>query len=164
MFESTDRLSEELLQGLEALRGLGDGHWAALFDRQGVRLESPAADSDPAGDPPAATLRLFVRDHAAALFGIPAALQAGNELEDHFAAFAEEEFFLAFVNGKVAILVACADAQRIEDESGPLLRLLVDRLLRLEPRWRLDEQGRGILAARPRLDTVVIGRDDEAGA
>jgi hypothetical protein len=163
VFESSRRLREELLQGLEALIGLGDGRWAALFDRQGVHLESPIPESGSADDPQAA-LRLFVRDQAAALFGIPAALQAGRDLEDHFAAFAGEEFFLAFVNGRVGLLVACADAQRIEDESGPLLRLLVDRLLRLEPRWRLDEKGRGILAARPRLDTVVIGREDEADA
>jgi uncharacterized protein YxjI len=62
----------------------------------------------------------------------------------------------------VGLIVACRDAKRIEDGSGKLLSVLVDRLLRLNPAWRIDEKGRGIFAGRPRLDTVAIGRSADA--
>ena len=64
------------------------------------------------------------------------------------------------MNAKVGVLVACPDARQVQAESGKLLSVLVDRLLRLNSAWRLDEKGRGLFAGRPRLDTVVIGRPD----
>ena len=155
MFESSSRLQTDVADGLEALRRLGAGRYAALFDKRGVLLESP-----PGGEGGEAVLRRFLQTRAEALFRVPAALHSGEELEDHFAAWEDEEFFLAFVNGKVGLLVACADAKGLELGSGELLRLLVDRLLRLNPGWRLDEKGRGIFAVRPRLDTVAIGRPE----
>jgi hypothetical protein len=78
-------------------------------------------------------------------------------MQDHFADWEQDQFFLAFVNGKVGVLAVCAEAKRVEQESGPLLKALVDRLLRWNAVWRLDEKGRGFLAGRPRLDTVAIG-------
>jgi hypothetical protein len=58
----------------------------------------------------------------------------------------------------VAVLVACENAQHVEDEAGPLLTVLMDRLLRFNPAWRIDERGRGLFFGSPRLDTVVIER------
>ena len=153
MFESRSRLQTDVAEGLEALRGLGSGRYAALFDKRGVLMESPRG-----GEEGETALRGFLDTRAEALFRVPAALHSGEELEDHFAAWERDEFFLAFVNGKVGLLVACADASGLEQEAGELLRVLVDRLLRLNPGWRLDEKGRGIFAVRPRLDTVAIGR------
>jgi hypothetical protein len=154
MFESAGRLQEELARLLESLRALGEGRYAALFDPKGLLLESPQD-----GDQGEWALRSFLQKHAAALFRIPAALHdPSQEMEDAFEDWVDDEFFLAFVNGRVGLLVACPDAKRLEEESPRLLKALVDRLLRLNPTWRLDEKGRGLFAGRPRLDTVAVGR------
>jgi len=156
MFESRQRLHEEVLGLLEALRTLGEGRYAALFDRKGLLLETP-----PDGEKGEWALRGFVQKHAETLFRIPSALHDPEQaMDDAFEDWTDDEFFLAFVNGRVGVIVACPEARRVEDDSGELLRALVDRLLRLTPGWRLDEKGRGILASRPRLDTVAIGRPD----
>jgi hypothetical protein len=148
MFESKARLQEDALRLVEALRELGEGRYAVLFDAKGVLLESP----------PDAALRGLVLDRKEALFGLPAALRGEEELGDLFEVWPGDEFFLAFLNGRVGVLVACPDAKRLEDESGKLLKILADRLLRFNPAWRLDEKGRGLFFGSPRLDTVVIGR------
>ena len=75
-----------------------------------------------------------------------------------FADYGDEEFLLAVVNGKLGVLVACADATKLKDDSERLLPALFDRLLRLDDRYRLDEKGRGLFWGSPRLDTVVIPR------
>jgi len=154
MFESSGRLQEEVQGLLEALRTLGEGRYAVLFDAKGPILETPQG-----GEQGEWALRGFVQKHAAELFRIPAALHdPGQSMDDAFADWTNDEFFLAFVNGRVGLLVACPDAKRLEDDSAELLRALVDRLLRLNPGWRTDEKGRGIFVGRPRLDTVAIGR------
>ena len=152
VFESKARLQEDARRLLDALRDLGEGRYAALFDRKGILLESPG---DPGEGWP---LRRFVQSRGEALFRLPAALHAGEEMKDVFEDLASDGFFMAFLNGRVGILVACDDPQRLEDQSGKLLKVLADRLLRLDPSWRLDERGRGLFFGSPRLDTVVIGR------
>ncbi len=159
MFESSRRLREDVSGLLSALRTLAEGRYAALFDPKGVLIESP-----PAAEQGEWALRRFLEAQAAALFRIPAALRGEQEMEDAFEGWHGDEFFLAFVNGKVGVIVACPDAKRVEAESGRLLNVLVDRLLRLNAAWRLDEKGRGLFAGHPRLDTVAIGRpEDEPG-
>jgi hypothetical protein len=154
MFESSRRLHEEVSGLLEALRTLAEGRYAALFDKKGLLLETPQA-----GEQGEWALRGFVQKHAEALFRIPAALHdPSQEMDDTFEDWTDDEFFLAFVNGRVGLVVACPDAKRVEADSAELLRALVDRLLRLNPGWRTDEKGRGIFVGRPRLDTVAIGR------
>lgn len=150
MFEREGRLRQDTLGLLDALRALGGGRYAAVFEAKGVVLESPAS-----GDP---ALRGFVESHARSLLEIPAALHAGGEMTDQLADWEQEAFFLAFVNGKVGVLAVCERVEGVEQEAGPLLKVLADRLLRLNPAWRLDERGRGFFAGRPRLDTVVIDR------
>ncbi len=153
MFESSRRLHEDVSGILDALRSLGEGRYAARVDRSGELIESPRE-----GEQGEWVLRRFLESRAGALFRIPAALHGEEPMEDAFEAFEGEEFFLAFVNGKVGLIVACKDAKRVESESGKLLKVLVDRLLRLNAAWRLDERGRGLFGGRPRLDTVAIGR------
>jgi hypothetical protein len=148
MFESKGGLQQDALRLLDALRELAEGRSAFVFDRNGVLLESP-------GD---ARLRLLLETRGDALFQLPAGLRGQEEMGDLFEGWQEDEFFLAFLNGRVGVLVACPDAKRLEDESGRLLKILADRLLRLNPAWRLDERGRGLFFGSPRLDTVVIGR------
>jgi hypothetical protein len=150
VFESESRLREDVLGLLGGLLSLAGGRYGLVFEAKGVLLESP-----PGGD---SGLRQFVESHARALLEIPAALHSGGEMRDQFSDWEHEAFFLAFVNGKVGILTLCSQPQRVEQESGRLLAALADRLLRLNPAWRLDERGRGLFAGRPRLDTVVIGR------
>jgi len=152
VFESKARLREDAGRLLDALRELGEGRYAVVFDRKGVLLESPEGSSEEW------PLRRFVQSRGEALFRLPAALHAGEEMKDLFEEMDGDGFFLAFLNGRVGLLVACPDAERLEEESGKLLKVLADRLLRLEPSWRLDERGRGLFLGSPRLDTVVIGR------
>jgi hypothetical protein len=153
MFESRHELRADVAQLLAALRTLSAGRYAAVFDARAVVCESPAeADAEDR------VLRRLVRANGADLLRLPAALQSGEEMADLFDAWAADEFLLAVVNGRVGILVACADAARLENESARLLRVLVDRLLRLEPGWRYDERGRGLFFGSPRLDTVLIPR------
>jgi hypothetical protein len=165
MFQSKEKLQEDARSLLEALLRLGEGRYAALFDAKGVLIESP--DDSKEGARPRDSerhpegqwvLRRLVQARAEALFRLPAALHGGQEMDDLFADWESDEFFLAFLNGKVGLLVACPDAQRLQDQSGKLLKVLADRLLRLNPAWRLDEKGRGLFFGSPRLDTVVIGR------
>ena len=169
MFESKERLQEDVRGLLDALRELGEGRYAALFDAKGVLLQSPDEGLPPqAGMPFGGDLRRLVQSRAEALFALPAALHApdgpaersegGGEMPDLFEAWTEDEFFLAFLNGRVGLLVACPDAKRLEGESGKLLAVMADRLLRFNPAWRLDERGRGLFFGSPRLDTVVIER------
>ena len=156
MFESAVRLREDALGLLDALRSLAGGRYAAIFEAKGVLLESPAGGDD--------ALRRFVESHVQALLEIPAALHSGGELADQFSDWEQEAFFLAFLNGKVGVVTVCDQPKQVEQESSPLLKVLFDRLLRLNPAWRIDERGRGLFAGRPRLDTIVIGRADESTA
>jgi hypothetical protein len=153
VFESKARLQEDARRLLDALRELGEGRYAVLFDPKGVLVESP--DETTEGE---WVLRRLVQSHAEALFRLPGALHQGEQMRDLFEDLEGDEFFLAFLNGRVGFLVACPDAQRLEDESGKLLKVLADRLLRFNPAWRLDEKGRGLFFGSARLDTVVIGR------
>jgi hypothetical protein len=152
VFESKASLRDDAHQLLDSLRQLGEGRYAVLFDRKAILLESPDDSSE------SWPLRRFVQSQGESLFGLPAALHGGEEMKDVFEDMASDAFFLAFVNGRVGILVACPDPQRLQEESGKLLKVLADRLLRLEPSWRVDERGRGLFFGSPRLDTVVIGR------
>jgi hypothetical protein len=102
----------------------------------------------------------MLQSRSESLLRLPAALHGGEEMSDIFADWTEDEFLLAVVNGRVGVLVACADAARLEADADRLLRALVDRLLRLDPSWRIDEKGRGLFFGSPRLDTVVIPKPD----
>ena len=155
MFESTDKLRRDVAGMLAALRELGSGRYAAVFDVKAVVAESPDETSEDEWP-----LRRLLQSHAESLLLLPGALHGGDPLGDPFAEWTNDEFLLAVVNGKVGVLVACTDAARLEAESGPLLRALFDRLLRLGPGWRIDAKGRGLFFGSPRLDTVVIPRPD----
>jgi hypothetical protein len=150
VFESRAALRDDARRLLDSLRQLGEGRYAALFDRKEILLESPADEGE------SWPFRRLVQSGAEALFRLPAALQGGEEMADAFEDMEGDAFFLAFVNGRVGILVACPDPHRLQEESGKLLKVLADRLLRLEPSWRLDERGRGLFFGSPRLDTIVV--------
>lgn len=153
MFESSDKLRRDVADMLASLRELGASRYAAVFDARSVVAESPAETTEAEWP-----LRRLLQSQAASLLRVPGALHGGDEMGDPFAEWTEDAFLLAVANGKVGVLVACQDAARLEADSGRLLRALFDRLLRLEPGWRVDEKGRGLFFGRARLDTVVIPR------
>ena len=140
---------------LESLRALGAGRYAAVFDEREVVAESPSQASEGEW-----ALRRVLQTQAGTLLRVPRALESGEAIEDLFADFGNEEFLLAVVNGRLGVLVACADASRLKSESARLVPVLVDRLLRLDGRYRLDDRGRGLFFGSPRLDTVVIPRPE----
>lgn len=156
MFESDTRLRQDVVDILDSLVELGDGRYAAIFDSRALVAESRR------GEEGAQALRSLVRGEAKALLLLPTSVARGERVSDPFESFEEDAFLLAVVNGKVGLLVACADASRLEKDSERLLRALVDRLLRLDSSWRYDEKGRGIFFGSPRLDTLVIPRPGAA--
>jgi hypothetical protein len=159
MFESSARLADDVRGLLDALRTLARGRYAVVFDTKALLFESTEPDTTGHW-----VLRRFLEQRTEALFRIPAGLASGGEMEDPFADWSapageeEDEFFLAFLNGRVGLLVACPDAEALKAESDEALRALADRLLRYNAAWRLDEKGRGLFFGQPRLDVVVVGR------
>lgn len=155
VFESKERLGEQVSGLLGALRERGDGAYAAVFEPAGILFESAEEGGE------SALLRGFLRERGAALFALPRHMaDEAGPAEDPFAGWDDHAFLLAFVNGRVGILAACADAAALEADCGDLLSALVDRLLRFDERWRLDGEGRGLFVGRPRLDVIAIGREE----
>ena len=159
MFESSERLAEDVRALLDSIRELAEGRYAGVFEPKGLVFES----SGPGGEE-TWVLRHYLERRLEPLFRIPAALAEGTEIEDLFADWTrrageeEDEFLLAFLNGRVVLVVACRDAEALKARIGPPLHVLADRLLRYNSAWRLDEKGGGLFFGRPRLDLVVVGR------
>lgn len=153
MFESTERLAGEIGELLDAIRGAAGSRYACLLEPKGILFERPEPDSREAW-----ALRRLLEERSAALFGIPSSLASGEAMEDVFAGWDQDEFFLAFINGRVALVVACPEAESARERSMTALRALADRLLRYNETYRMDDAGRGFFFGRPKLDLVVIGR------
>jgi hypothetical protein len=154
MFESRDRLAEEIGGLLDAFRALGGGRYACVLEAKGgLPFESALPESEGHW-----MLRRFLEQRAEALFRLPAAMAANEAMEDVFADWEDDAFFLAFINGRVALVVACPDPEALKEQAERPLRALADRLFRYNAAFRLDEKGRGIFLGRARLDLIVIGR------
>jgi hypothetical protein len=154
MFESGERLARDVAEALTVLRRMGEGRYACLLERGGLVLEDPPPDAQV----DRAALGTFLEARSAALFGIPEGLAADGPTDDVLGDWGEDEFLLAFLNGKVAVVVACPDAEGLRTAAEAPLNVLVDRLFRWRPAYRLDPQGRGLFVSAPRLDIVVVGR------
>jgi hypothetical protein len=153
VFESGERLARDVAEALRVLRLLGNGRYACLLERGGIVLEDPPPDS-----PADRALGTLLAARSTALFGIPEGLAADGPADDVLGDCDEDEFLLAFLNGKVALVVACPDAEGLRASAEAPLTVLVDRLFRWKPAYRLDPQGRGLFVSAPRLDIVVVGR------
>lgn len=152
MFEDKDRLEENLLDLMAAIVDMGGGRYACLVERSGIVLEMPEPP-----DGPLQALRRVIEARASSILGLAGALAADGEMEDAFSGWTDDQFLVAVVNERVALVVACPDAESLEARVDPPLRVLVDRLLRWKAAYRIDAQGRGLFAARPRLDLIVVG-------
>jgi hypothetical protein len=153
VFESNDQLAREIRGLLDAFRDLADGRYACLLEARGLLFESAESESEGHW-----MLRRFLEPRTEALFRLPEAMASGGPVDDVFADWEDDAFFLAFINGRVALVVACPDPEGLKEEAERPLRALADRLFRYNAAWRLDEKGRGILAGRARLDMIVIGQ------
>jgi hypothetical protein len=149
---SSERLKEDIAAVLGAIREEADARYACILDPRGIRFEVP----EPLTDEGVALHRLLYASRED-LFGIPRALAAGTEPPDVFADWEQDEFFLAFVNERVAVVVACAHAEPVRETALPHLTILADRLLRFDERYRIDRQGRGLFFGQPKLDMIVVG-------
>ena len=156
VFEASERLEKNLLDLLAAILDMGDGRYACLVERSGIVLEIPEPESGPV-----LALRRVIDARAASILGLGAALAQGGDMEDAFSGWADDEFLVAVLNERVALVVACPDAETLKGEAEPPLRALVDRLLRWKAAYRFDAQGRGLFVGRPRLDVIVVGGHGE---
>ena len=141
-----------MVEILEAIRGLAEGRYACVVEPKGILFESPEPEGREAW-----ALRRFLEDKCAALFAIPRAMADGTDLDDAFEEWQQDEFLMAFINGRVALVVACPEAEPLRERAFPLLKALADRLFRYNETYRLDPEGRGLFVGRPRLDIVVVG-------
>ncbi len=155
MFESESRLAEDVSGLLTALREAGDGRYACIADRASIHFQSSDATEEPAGW----TVRTFLEPRLRAIFEIPGSLAGDGPSDDVFESWAEDDFLLAFLNDRVALVLACPDAEAARSAVEPVFTPLADRLLRLKPAWRVDEQGRGLFFGRPRVDWIVAARE-----
>jgi hypothetical protein len=158
VFESESRLREEVAGLLAGIRERADARYVCVAEPGGVRFETAEPSDAPWPS------RQFIEQRLSALFAIPGSMAADGPGEDVFADWQspaghrEDEFFLAFINGKIALIVVCPEAEPLRDELRKPIQALADRLFRLNAAWRVDEKGRGLFLGRPRLDLVVIGR------
>jgi hypothetical protein len=155
VFESTEKLAEQITRLLEGLRASCGGRYACILDPQRIRFETP--EPEEAED---WALRRLLEERTGALFRIPESLAAGGPAEDVFEGWSGDELFLAFINGRVALVIACPDAEPLREQAMKPLRVLADRLFRYEPRYRMDRRGRGFFFGRAKLDIVVVGRPE----
>jgi len=152
IFESRAALRQGLLEAVDAIRTLGEGRYACVLDAGAIVLESPEP-----GDGRSFALRQLIEDRRAAILSIPQTLADDTPMEDVFSDWHEDEFLLAFLNQRVALVVACPDAEALKENGTELWPVWADRVLRFDERYRIDPKGRGLLFGSPRLDLVVIG-------
>jgi hypothetical protein len=156
VFESRKRLQDEIVRLLDVLRELGRGRYACLLEPTGIVFESEEPDAQEGW-----MLRQFLKEKASALFTVPEAMDSGGPSEDVFADWSQDEFFLAFINRRVAVVVACPAAEELREGAMRPLKALADRLLRYNQSWRLGPQGRGgFFMGRAQLDVVVVGKEE----
>jgi hypothetical protein len=153
MFESSQRLVGEIEGLLDAIRGVAESRYTCLLEPKGIVFESHQTEGDDTSE-----LRRLLEEKCGALFSLPGSLAAGGPAEDVFSGWDRDDFFLAFINRRVALVVACADPERAQEKALEPLRALADRLFRYKETYRFDPQGRGFFFGSPQLDLVVVGR------
>jgi hypothetical protein len=123
-------------------------------DHERVLFESPK-DSDPEFEP----LRKKLLSETPALFALPRHMKDEDPLEeDLFEDWEQDDFFLAFLNGRIAFVLACPHAEPLREALRRPLETLADRLFRYDPIYRIDDRGKGLLAGNAQLDIMVLGR------
>ncbi|HET7293254.1 MAG TPA: hypothetical protein VFM88_12575 [Vicinamibacteria bacterium] len=153
MLDPPGRLQDDIARMLDVIREASGARYACILEPTGVAFESRSDDG-----PAAWAARCFLEPRLSRLFALPASLAGDGPQEDVFEGWEEDEVVLAFLNGRVALLILSADAARAREAAERPFTTLADRLLRWKPAFRLDEQGRGLFFGRPRVDWVVVAR------
>jgi len=150
VFEASEKLTAEIARLLEAIRNLAEARYACVIEPSATVFESVEGERAAVSG-----LRDFLGSRRDELLALPARLAATEPFDDLFAE-CEDGFFLAVLNGRVALVLACPEPATVEARVRRPLRVLADRLLRLDQSYRIDDKGFGFLFGSPRLDTVVI--------
>jgi hypothetical protein len=153
VFESAERLREDVERLTEALRQAAGARAAFVVDAAQVLFESA-----PEQGPPAWAERRFLEPRLAQLFELPASLEGAGPEADVFEGWDDDEFLIAVLNGRVALVLFCPDAEGARAALKRPFAALADRLMRWRPVLATDPQGRGLFAGRPRVDWIVVGR------
>jgi hypothetical protein len=153
MFESQQQLRQQIIELLQALRAVAGGRYACVVDARGIVFESEEPE-----DRESWALRRLVEERRADLLRIPARLSGDEPMEDLFEDWTHDELFLAFLNQRVAVVIACPEAEPLKQDARKPLEALADRLFRYDQSWRLSPKGGGFFFGRAQLDMVVIGR------
>lgn len=152
MFESSEGLGREIGDLLGAIRDAAGARYACVFEPGAIVFESQP------GSEPGWALRRFLEPRLAQLFSLPASMEGEGPGEDVFADWEEDDFVLAFLNGRVGLAVAAPDAESVRPRIEKLFEALADRLFRWKASYRVDAAGRGLFFGRPRVDWVVAAR------
>ncbi len=138
---------------LAAIRGLADGRYACVMEPAGILFEDPEPSQAPLK-----ALHTFLHAYRRQVFAIPDGLATEGPGEDIFESWEEDDFYLAFINRRVVLVVVCPDGEALRQVAEKPLGALADRLLRFNSAYRMGPGGRGFFFGRARLDVVVAGR------
>jgi hypothetical protein len=147
MFESKERLAEEIQGLLLTIRSEAGAVEACLLDRTELLFGTE-------GEGPSLAAHLL--RHKDELFRLPEALGGEGPGEDLFEGWRGAGVLLAFINRRVALALSCPDPEAAREAVAKPLEALSDRLFRLNPAYRIDPKGRGLFLSRPTLDMVSI--------
>ncbi len=153
MFESPERLREDVAGLVESLRDLANARAAFVVDAGQVLFESAAGQGQLSGR----AERRFLEPRLAQLLALPANLEGTGPEADVFEGWEGDEFLIAVLNGRVALVCFCPDGEAARAAVEGPFAALADRLLRWRPALRLDPAGRGLFFGRPRVDWIVVG-------
>jgi hypothetical protein len=157
MPESSGTVAAQITTLLEVLRQLGGGRYACLADARRVHFESCEGDVD--------GLRGYLEARTAALFRLPGTLATADDGlgEDLFADWdGPDGFLLAFINRRVAAVVACPAPEALQEPALPPLKALAERVFQWDPSARGDGGPLSLFFTQPRLDLVVVGPPEAA--
>lgn len=157
MFESTEALGRDIAGLLGAIRDAAGGRYACVFEPGTILFESASSDA-----PLGWAVRRFLEPRLQKLFSLPKSLAGEGPEEDVFEGWDQDDFVLAFLNGRVALAVAVGDAEAARPRIEKLFEALADRLLRYKASYRVDAEGGGLFFGRPRVDWVVVARETGA--
>lgn len=151
MLDSNGSIAAQITTLLDVLRELSDSRYACLADAQRVHFESAEGD--------VGALREFLAARTAALFTLPASLTSGGSgpSEDVFADWdGPDGFLVAFINRRVAAVVACQAPEELQEPALGPLKALAERVFAWKPSARGDGGPLSLFVNRPRLDLVVV--------
>ncbi len=159
MFEARGRYQRDIERLLTAIREEASGEYACVLEGTGI-----VGESRDEGSREGRRLGQALAERTGLILALGDAMAGEGPGEDAFAGLESHGFLVGIVNGKVALVVACREPEAARVSIDRAFQALVDRLFRLEPRWRADRSGRGFFFGRAKVDWVVASPPGPAGA